>query len=295
MTNDSTLGALLGRVRVRAAWFIRDRWPNRPVMRDVSGVRMLVPWSHRVPDFTRFDPAYAENLFGLAELLADPAPLFVIDVGANVGDSALPILKRVDARVLAVEPDEKYLRYLYHNIGDDSRVTVEPSLVTVGDEVARSPIRSGGTTTFVGEPGAASVPTVRADELASRHPDFQATRLIKSDTDGFDVQLVPALARAFSASRPVLFFEYDHRASTAAGNDALDFWPALRALGYAECAIWDNGGHPVARCSLDEAEAQARVVQPSSPGIFWDVAAVHADDAVGLRVIDSLIPPTVAT
>lgn len=292
MTNSSGLSAFIGKCRVKAGWFIRDLWPNRPVVREVSGVKMLLPWSHRVPDFTRFDPAYAENLFGLAALLAEPAPLVVVDVGANIGDSLLPILHRVDARVLAVEPDPKYLPFLYHNIEGDSRVTVEPSLVAVPDQEVRAPVRIGGTTTFVGEPDAGSIPTVRPEELITRHPEFAATRLIKSDTDGFDVQLVPALARAFSASIPVLFFEYDHRASTAAGNDAMDFWPALRDLGYTECAVWDNGGHPLGRMTLEQAEERARVEQPSSPGIFWDVAAVHRDDAAGLRAIDALVPPT---
>ena len=39
-------------------------------------------------------------------------------------------------------------------------------------------------------------------ELLRRHPVLGDLRLLKTDTDGWDVMLVPALARSFAGSRP---------------------------------------------------------------------------------------------
>lgn len=275
----------------RIGWAVRDLFPNRWVERDVSGVRMAMPWSHRLPDFAGRDAAYGENLLQLAALLGRGGRLDVLDVGANIGDSTLLILERTDARVLAVEPDEVFLPFLRHNCAADPRVVIEPSILTA-DEGAEgyTATRIGGTATYTQDAAGSAVPTVSVGRLRQNHPEFDRLRLVKSDTDGYDVTLVPAIAKAWTDARPVLFFEYDHRASLSAGNDPLRIWDELAELGYTECAVWDNGGHPLSRCTLDEARDTARATEPSSPRLFWDVAAVHSTDIDGIRVLDELIP-----
>ncbi len=282
---------LLQKLRRRVGWEVRRLRPNRWVEREVSGVRMAMPWSHRLPDFARLDPAYGENLLRLAELLGRGGRIDVLDVGANIGDSTLLILDRTEARVLAVEPDEVFLPFLRHNVAGDERVVVEPSMLTTDEtDAGYTAIRVGGTATFTAAEGDAVVPTVSVDGLRERHPDFDGLRLVKSDTDGYDVTLVPAIARTWADSHPVLFFEYDHRASLTAGNEPMRVWDELAGLGYTECAVWDNGGHPLRRCTLEEARAQAERDAPSSPTGFWDVAAAHASDHDAIAVLDELVP-----
>jgi FkbM family methyltransferase len=252
---------------------------------------MAMPWSHRLPDFARLDPVYGENLLDLARLLAADGPIDVLDVGANIGDSTLLILDRAQARVLAVEPDEVFLPFLRHNVRDNDRVAIEPSLLSATDvQESRKVVRIGGTATYQPTDDDVPVPMISVAELRDRHPSFAGLRLVKSDTDGYDVALVPAIARAWADAKPVLFFEYDHRASEVAGNPPLAVWDELAALGYTECAVWDNGGHPLHRCSLAAARELAEQERPSSPGGFWDVAAVHATDAHGIAALDALIP-----
>ncbi len=292
------------RLRRRAGWAVRDRWPSRAVTREVQGVRMTLPWVHRLPDYTATPGSpYGQNLVRLAALLhRTDAPLHVLDVGANVGDSALQVLAATPgARVLCVEADDFYLSFLRRNATD--RMAVEPSLLLTGDApaAAAAPVRHWGTTTFTATPGppAGATPTVTVAELLARHPDFAPVRLVKSDTDGYDVELVPALARAYAANRPVLFFEYDLRQTRAAGLDPLPVWGDLAAQGYAEVAIWSNGGLPLTRLPLASMpaaveELEAREAAEAAAGrrqtAYWDVAVVHADDAVGLRATCELVP-----
>jgi FkbM family methyltransferase len=295
MIESRTPESLFGRLARRVGWAVRDAWPDRAVVRDVQGVRMTLPWSHRLPDYARVIPAYGQNLVRLAELLgAGEKPLTVLDVGANVGDSTLQILAATDATVLAVEADGFFLDYLHRNVDGDPRVTVQESLLTTGaSDVPMAPVRVGGTTRF--EPGTSDLTasSVTTDELRTSYPAFDSLRLAKCDTDGYDVELIPAIARTWADSTPVLFFEYDHVLSRHVGNDPLAVWAELRDQGYTSVVAWDNYGEPVGHFAIDDVPAAAAVLdEPTDERAhpYWDVAVVHGSDEAGLKAIASLVP-----
>lgn len=287
---------LAQRIARRIGWAVRGAWPHRSVRRHVQGVELWLPWSHRLPDYARLAPSYGQNLVELAALLAvEGTPLTVVDVGANVGDSTLQIMNAAESRVLCVEADGFFLEYLRRNIGDDPRVTIEASLLEPGevDSVQKAPVRVGGTTRF--EPGTSTetAPTVSTTELRRRHPDLDRLRLVKSDTDGYDVVLVPALARAWSESTPVLFFEYDHVLSRVAGNHPLLVWDELAELGYSEVAVWDYSGQPLGRIDVGDMAVAARVLDGTPDDRshnYWDVAVAHRDDEAALAALRQLAP-----
>src|SRR6478609_8505601 len=110
---------------------LRRAWPDRVVRREVQGVELFLPWSHRLPDYAERFPAYGQNLVAVAEAVArdEVGPFVMVDVGANVGDSALQVLAKVDARVLCVEGDEYWLDYLHRNVDGEPRVRIVPALV----------------------------------------------------------------------------------------------------------------------------------------------------------------------
>lgn len=290
------LGRGVAFVRRNVAWAIRDRFPHRKVERQVLGVTMVLPWSHRLPDYTRGDSPYGRNLIELAAALAEPGarPVTLLDVGANVGDSALSVLGAVDARVLAVEGDPEYLEYLRLNCGSDDRVTIVEALLSTEDGSGQvTAVRAGGTTRFQADAGGQSHPTVTAEQLRENNPDFDELRLVKSDTDGYDVALVPRIAEVWQDAHPVLFFEYDHALSRIAGNDPLAVWPALAALGYSVVAVWDNGGVPMGRTTVDAVGDLAKVLDRPLGGRrqhYWDVAVVHTSDETALAAIEKLVP-----
>jgi FkbM family methyltransferase len=263
---------------------------------------MVLPWSHRLPDYAAANPAYGQNLVELAKRLAPPGtPLTVLDIGANVGDSALQILHATDAKVLCVEGDKEYLDYLRVNVGDDPRVTIVEALLAVDGEAAGTAVRSGGTTRFVhGEDGADSMPSITTTSLRESNADFADLRLVKSDTDGYDVSLVPAVAAAWTASRPVLFFEYDPELTRIAGYDPAQIWTDLAALGYRDVAVWDNGASPIGRSTIAEIQSKTGPLDAPSGSswskarTYWDVAVVHADDTAGSAALDALVPASLA-
>lgn len=298
MIRDRGLRDLFSAVGRRARWAVRDRFPNRKVVRDVQGVTLVLPWSHRLPDYAPPGSIYGQNLVALAALLgaSETDPLTVLDVGANVGDSAVQILDATDARVLCVEADSAYLEFLHLNVDKDPRVTVVEALLSTDDAAApMAAVRRGGTTRFVeATPDAAdAAAVVRATELRAQFPTFDRLRLVKSDTDGYDVALIPAIVDAWQDVRPVLFFEYDPALSRIAGHDAAAVWTHLARHGYDSVAVWDNGGQPLGLTTVDAVAEQSTVLE--APHIrpakyYWDVAVAHRDDKAGRQALEQLVP-----
>jgi len=290
----------LHRVRRRLGWAIRDRWPDRRVVRDVQGVRLTLPWSHRLPDYTRGDSPYGQNLVRLAELLADGEQIVVVDVGANVGDSALQIAHAADAVVVCVEGDPYYLDFLRANTAGDPRFPIEHALLVPDEDstsVTMRPIRVGGTTRFVTGESEAGTPSITAAELRRRQACTERLRLIKSDTDGYDVMLIPAMARVWQDLRPVLFFEYDPAITRIAGHDPLTVWTELAELGYRHVAVWGNGGHVLGRAAVEEMAGATRLLEGPRERYaptYWDVAVVHAEDTAAIAAIEALVPERLA-
>lgn len=291
------LGTLASTAKRRAGWFVRDRFPFRPVVREVQGVQLVLPWSHRLPDYAAWGPLYGQNLVELARLLAQTGPLTVLDVGANVGDSAVQILNAVEGKVLCIEGDTAYLEFLHRNVDADDRIAVVEALLAVDDGHAKTAVRTGGTTRFTDGDAADAMPTVSPGALREEFPDFRDLRLVKSDTDGYEVLLVPAIAETWAESRPVLFFEYDPYLTRLAGNDPYAVWGELAKLGYTDVAVWDHGGAPLARTTTTdiivpaERLGSARLDRPRSR-TYWDVAVVHGEDAAGRAALDQLVPVT---
>ena len=292
------------RLRVMARTWVpwRKLFGNRTVRRTVQGVPLYMPWSHVLPDYARARATYGQNLIELAAALAaressDSTPLRVLDVGANIGDSALQVLHRIDARVLCVEADPYWLRFLHRNAEPEGRITIEEALLVGDDDEGGSvtAVRQFGTTRFA--------PTAQADrtpgrlsvgELKERHPDFAQLRLVKSDTDGFDPELLPAVARAWQSSGPVLFFEFDPGlARKVSSADPNQVWEELSACGYEQLAVWDNTGDPLGRLELAEAREHAARLEPTPVALgyhFWDVAVCRGDDRTAISALDEVMP-----
>jgi FkbM family methyltransferase len=257
-----------------------------------------MPWSHVLPDYARARDYYGQNLVELSAALADRPSgrtFRLVDVGANIGDSALQVLRRVEGRVLCVEGDPYWVRYLSMNTEGDSRITVERALLVPENAGAAElgAVRAHGTTRF--EPAVAEANGLRSisvEELRARHPEFAEARLVKSDTDGFDPALVPSLARTWRDAAPVLFFEFDPSlAREASDRDPHAVWEELFELGYTDLIVWDNTGDPLGRLEIAEARTAAQTLErPAGLGYtFWDVAARRADDVEALEAFDGLV------
>ena len=183
--------------RVNMPW--RLLLKNRTVRRRVQGVDLSFRGATGCPT-TPASATYGQNLVSWPGRSPSGSrriqvTLPVLDIGANVGDSAAQILAAVDAMVLCVEGDPYWVSYLRQNLGGHQRVTMEEVLLMPDDSRVRRgqrrPLRGARRASSPTDEPRSPQPTMSVRALAPLPPGLRRLRLVKSDTDGFDTQLVP--------------------------------------------------------------------------------------------------------
>ena len=226
---------LAGRARLKAAIEARKlilRAGSDPLVRyRIGAAELELPLSHELPFHRSDHPDYGEAVGRIAAELGGP----VVDVGANVGDTAAIVRAHSDVPILCVEGDDQFFPLLERNAEQFFDVELEPSYVR--DNVVRAGEgrveRARGTARLVG----GDRPGRPLREILERHPRFARPALVKLDTDGMDVPILTANADLLGELQPVLFFEYDpHLGATP------EVFVTLCDKGYEVAVVFENTG-----------------------------------------------------
>jgi FkbM family methyltransferase len=233
-------GSAGGRVRLKAAIEARKalvRLGDPLVRYDLDGVEVLLPLSHELPFYRNDHPEYGRAVARLAAELGGP----VVDIGANVGDTAAAIRVRSNVPVLCVEGEERFFALLQRNARALAPVELERAFV---EAPARGSVQRGAGTARLGE-GDEELPAKPLARILEEHPRFAEPALIKLDTDGMDVPILLANLELIERLRPVLFFEYDPHL----GAEPIVF-EQLREVGYERMHVYENTGEHAETVSL---------------------------------------------
>jgi FkbM family methyltransferase len=240
---EGSPATLAGRARLKAAIETRRLILRRadPLVRyRLGAVELELPLSHELPLYRNDHPGYGEALGRIAAELGGP----VVDVGANVGDTAAIVRAHTDVPLLCVEGDDRFFAILRRNA---ARLDPPPELEhAYVDAPAHATVeRARGTARLV--PGDRPVRSRTLGEILDDHPRFAAPALVKLDTDGLDVPIVLAELDLLARLRPALFFEYDPHL----GADPVVF-ERLAAIGYRDAHVYENTGELARRTTLDD-------------------------------------------
>ena len=210
-------------------------------------------WSHE-PTNPHGDDA------GLAALDRLPDDAVVLDVGAHVGEHAIPLALGTDRRVVAFEPNGESADRLARNAernGLGGRIDLRRA--GVGDANAtltfyRSTFskcsafdRESATRWGASVAGTESVPVRRLDDLVEgvgergSNGDEGADGVdpvpppdaIKVDVEGHEAAVLRGAAATLGAHRPLLVVEVHEAEDAAAASDSADLREWLAARGYA--------------------------------------------------------------
>lgn len=225
---------LTGRARLKAAIEARKALIRLgdPIVRfRVGAADLELPLSHELPFYRKDHPLYGEAVGRIAAALGGP----VVDIGANVGDTAAIVRAHSEVPVLCVEGDDVFFGLLERNAQQLGDVELEPAFVR--DNVLRGEEgrveRARGTARLVG----GSTLAMPLSEILERHPRFARPALVKLDTDGMDVPILLANADLLGELQPVLFFEYDpHLGATP------DVFVTLCNKGFGRALVFENTG-----------------------------------------------------
>lgn len=179
-------------------------------------VHILAPPGHPIEIFRRQHPLYDRRLAALSALVSDARPgTVLIDVGANIGDTAaLCRLAGCSLEIIAVEPSDTYLAYLNRNrrIAPGIFANVHPVRAFIGPPgVKLQLVENNGTasvrsaaTGAVGSETDHTPPTIGLTELTDR-----SVSLLKTDTDGFDAEILISNIDWLRNERPIIWSEAD--------------------------------------------------------------------------------------
>jgi FkbM family methyltransferase len=156
----------------------------------------------RIRIFSFHDLMTVNEIFCRNDYPAGPDVRYVLDLGSNIGISALYFLSRNrESRCILYEPDQRNIARLRENLrGYEDRYTLVESAVsdvsgpqTFGIEYTG---RYGGIGVSTGE--TITVPCVHIDEaLRAALQTFPRIDVLKIDTEGVEVQTVKAIDEAF--------------------------------------------------------------------------------------------------
>lgn len=254
-----------------------------PVVRyQLAGFDLELPLSHELPYYRVSHPQYGTNIARLARAVARKYPAAtVVDIGANVGDTAALIRSMSDAPILCIEGDETFFRFLERNATRIPALHLEKSLVGGVAEHVRGTLSTSRGTGRVVSREDATLRLEPLEDILSRWPFLTPTHLVKIDTDGFDCAIITGAARLWERLRPVLFFEYDP-AYLPAGFDPLLFFGQLAGAGYDRLFVYENTGEFVLSLPLGEQRALEDLHHHYSGHAnqrYADLVLFHRDDA----------------
>ena len=216
---------------------------------------LFLPFSHDLPLVARAHPRYNTNLARIARYVNEKyADLTIIDIGANIGDSAAFIRNETVAPILCLEGNRLFFDILQTNITSLPNVSTECIYVGAETGVIHAGIETHSGTSRLTLDGTRETPvSIKAlNDIVKRWPRFQQSKLIKIDTDGLDIPIIRGSIGFLAASKPVLFFEYDPAFFAPLSQDGLSIFKNLHQIGYTFALVYDNLGDLMITTYIDD-------------------------------------------
>jgi FkbM family methyltransferase len=235
------------KIAQRIAGIIRRRL-NLPIVYRYEKFSIILPADHLLPAYQRMYPNYDRFLPHLAKYIS-PEDV-IVDVGANVGDTlAGMVAQNSEARYICVEPDAFFFQFLEKNIsrmkGTIDCLNIEAIQALVGKNVSNVSLvgQAGTKHALIG--GTGEIKSRPLDEIISSD---SKVRLLKSDVDGFDYDVLDSSMGVINKDCPIIFFECQFD-EIKQKNHYMNTLHTLEAAGYCDWIIFDNFGEVVLRAS----------------------------------------------
>lgn len=224
---------------------LRGRWrENKFFTQSLLHVKcgdyeLLVPKSHLLTNLLATQPLRDKCVGVAAEYLGlKYRSGTIVDVGANIGDTAAIIATHASNKLILVEGSEYFHSLLLRNVRQlPNDIEVKHCLIGDGSQVAARLTHWGGTA-FLNkhEPGDSRANTERLCSIAGDDTCF-----VKLDTDGNDFAILADSIDWFAKVRPGILFEnqiHDQNDLHAAGS----ICRRLADIGYLYFIVWDDAG-----------------------------------------------------
>lgn len=257
--------------------------------------RLRIPNHHPLRDHLKNHLYYDRFLPRLAERIDKT----IIDVGANIGDTALHMAAFTSSSILAVEPDPNFLYLMEQNIkanNRESQISIFPYAISASNysfTICKNQHESTSSLCANNEPDIGSTHNSKTFKQLLVENDLQCSDigLIKIDVDSMDWDCINSLCDCWDEPNaidlPVIFFEmcplhpYNHNDLSNAETLKTNYLKSISrliSLGYDYFQVFDNYGTPLLHTeSLSEIEClidylHLTIMQQRTPFYYFDIA-----------------------
>lgn len=184
----------------------RDFYSNIKVLINLWGEQIVIPIYHRLPLYTHLYKNYSTNLKRISSYINFKYQKFVaIDVGANIGDSAILIRKGSNANILCIEGDKIFIEFLRKNLKNRTGIKILNTYVGDKNMVLEGKINnSDGTARIELGKDNTKIKIQKIDDLIKTSGKTKI-KLLKIDTDGYEGKVIRGSTKIISSYKPVLF------------------------------------------------------------------------------------------
>ncbi len=260
-----------------------DRYFPKKVQ--IGRYQIQLPSMSRLPEYMRDFRLYDVALGKIADALYSKYPdIHAIDIGANVGDTAARIRQTHDIPVLCIEGDRDIIGLLQVNAMDmGAGILIEESFV--GQHGASATIASAHGLNASLEISETGTRLKSLSSILALHSWFRNAKLLKTDTEGFDFDIVRQSMEWIASARPIVFMEYDPAFRPEEPDAGLETLRALSRAGYTRFLYYDNFGNFLLNVRADDTQTQGRLHaylashrKHGTAVYYFDVSAVHEED-----------------
>jgi FkbM family methyltransferase len=248
--------------------------------------KIKVNLSHQLPEILKKFPEYNLNIGRLTSYIEHSiSGLTVIDIGANVGDTVAFIRNYSNAPILCIDGDEHFITILKQNTLKDNNVSICKAIVGKEDKTEKIKIKTEKGTGHI-EASSTPIEIRTLDSILNQFPSFKSSKLLKTDTDGFDTWILRSCENYLRTIKPILFFEFDPHFIRSNHDDPFSFIDYLKGTGYKFLIFYTNIGDYLFGCSIDEKEIIDQLIHYYSGRrveMFLDICAFQAVDETLFR------------
>lgn len=205
---------------------------------------ILIPLYHSLPDYQKKNPKYDKILPVICKYIKQNE--MIIDIGANIGDSlAAMVDENSNPIYLCIEPEDEFFSYLTMNLKIIQKkipnLKVHLLKQFVGKQITNISfdIKKEGSAKANLING--NIKSKSLDEILNNFETIEKIRLLKTDVDGFDYDVLESSLKTIEQHKPLIFFECEYEQEYQKINFK-SIIKKLQSLGYFHWTIFDNYG-----------------------------------------------------
>jgi FkbM family methyltransferase len=212
---------------------------------DVHGRTMAMPLSHGLPIYYKYKPLYDRLPRKISTfLLRHDGFVKCIDIGANIGDTIAAFHVSEENRFLAIEPNPHFRTYLNENWSHNKNVISLSVLCSSGNSKSNFVVNEvNGTAQIVSSEQGETMEQMTVDEIIRMNPEFDDANILKIDTDGYDLRILPGAKELIKRNKPAVLFECDAFSSLSYKDDFFNCINVFREADYDNLILYDNYGN----------------------------------------------------